>query len=188
MDVVLTCCILRLTFLFRCLSFAKFLELKFHAHFYKRRAADENMTSVCKHSLHKDYVQFFSHNGITASFMYTSIEVWEICLPALVVELKPSKASENGKILEEVKQFAQKGYEVFVKIHDRLAELTTETEFPMLKSLKFQLNEDQLGFKKRVAAVQTCLTEKTVVSLDVKDAMFMMKRKLAECIEAWSTR
>lgn len=45
-------------------SFAKYLELKFHGNIYTRRGDDN-----CKHSLHHDYVQYFRHKDLIASFM-----------------------------------------------------------------------------------------------------------------------
>lgn len=51
-----------------CLSFAKYLELKFHGHAYKKRSVDGDGDIICKHSLHRDYVQYFSYDGIVASF------------------------------------------------------------------------------------------------------------------------
>lgn len=51
-----------------CLSFAKYLELRFHGHSYTRRVIEENDENICNHSLHRDYIQYFTYNGIVASF------------------------------------------------------------------------------------------------------------------------
>lgn len=45
-------------------SFAKYLELRFHGNIYTRRG-----DSICKHSLHHDYVQYFKYKDVIASFM-----------------------------------------------------------------------------------------------------------------------
>ena len=46
------------------LSFAKYLELRFYAGSYKRRASVE----PCGHSLHKDHYQYFAYANMVASF------------------------------------------------------------------------------------------------------------------------
>ena len=46
------------------LSFAKYLELRFHGNHYGRRASPE----PCPHSLHHDHFQYFKKNQIVASF------------------------------------------------------------------------------------------------------------------------
>ena len=45
-------------------SFAKYLELRFYAGSYKRRASVE----PCGHSLHKDHYQYFAYANMVASF------------------------------------------------------------------------------------------------------------------------
>uniref|UniRef100_A0A7G3AV87 1-phosphatidylinositol-3-phosphate 5-kinase n=1 Tax=Lutzomyia longipalpis TaxID=7200 RepID=A0A7G3AV87_LUTLO len=179
-----------------CLSFAKYLELRFHGHAYKRRevsvhqeagsAAEE--VGKCNHSLHRKHIHYFSHKGIVASFMYTPIEVWEIFLPPLVIQLHPPRPYDTGKVLEDIKIFAQKGYEVYAKIYDRLAQISTEVESPKLIGLKSLVNRDQMIFKQRVEIVQTLLTEREVNSRNINDAMLMVKRALAESIEVWGPR
>lgn len=44
-------------------SFAKYLQLRFHAGIYSRRG-----TPPCKHSLHHDHHQYFGYKNIVASF------------------------------------------------------------------------------------------------------------------------
>ncbi|XP_059613913.1 putative 1-phosphatidylinositol 3-phosphate 5-kinase [Phlebotomus argentipes] len=174
-----------------CLSFAKYLEQRFHGHAYKRRdvsVQQENNNAKCNHSLHRQHIHYFSHKGIVASFMYTPIEVWEISLPPLVIQLRRAKPYDSNKVLEDIKMFAQKGYEVYAKIYDRLAQISTEVESPKLLSLKSLVNRDQMIFKQRVEIVQTLLTEREVNSRDINDAMLMVKRALAESIEVWGPR
>uniref|UniRef100_A0A6B2EHR2 1-phosphatidylinositol-3-phosphate 5-kinase n=1 Tax=Phlebotomus kandelakii TaxID=1109342 RepID=A0A6B2EHR2_9DIPT len=182
-----------------CLSFAKYLELRFHGHAYKRREVsvlqecamqmeEPDEIGRCCHSLHRQHIHYFSHKGIVASFMYTPIEVWEISLPPLVIQLRRAKPYDTNKVLEDIKMFAQKGYEVYAKIYDRLAQISTEVESPKLISLKSLVNRDQMIFKQRVEIVQTLLTEREVNSRNINDAMLMVKRALAESIEVWGPR
>ncbi|GAB0091718.1 Putative 1-phosphatidylinositol 3-phosphate 5-kinase [Sergentomyia squamirostris] len=175
-----------------CLSFAKYLELRFHGHAYKRREVSVLQESAenirCNHSIHRQHIHYFSHKGIVASFMYTPIEVWEISLPPLVIQLRRAKPYDTNKVLEDIKMFAQKGYEVYAKIYDRLAQLSCEVESPKIVSLKSLVNRDQMIFKQRVEIVQTLLTEVVVNSRNINDAMLMVKRALAESIEVWGPR
>ncbi|XP_062544870.1 putative 1-phosphatidylinositol 3-phosphate 5-kinase [Armigeres subalbatus] len=167
-----------------CYSFAKYLELRFHGHAYKRREIEGQ--SKCDHSLHRDHVQQFSYMGIVASFMYTSIDVWEIGLPAMIVRMKNLKTCDTQQIVEEVKNFAVKGYEVYARIFDKLAELSTDTD--TFSRLKKKANQDQVNFKQRVEAVQTLLTEEIVSSEAVEDSMLLLKKAMAETVEEWEAK
>ncbi|XP_065092864.1 putative 1-phosphatidylinositol 3-phosphate 5-kinase isoform X2 [Ochlerotatus camptorhynchus] len=167
-----------------CYSFAKYLEQRFHGHSYKQREIDDQ--SKCDHALHRDHVQKFSYMGIVASFMYSPIDVWEISLPSMIVKLKGLKACNPQQVVEEVKNFAMKGYEVYAKIFDKLAELSADTD--TFSRLKKMANQDQMNFKQRVEAVQTRLTEKIVSTEAVEDAMLLFKKTLAETIDEWEPR
>lgn len=186
------------------MSFAKYLEHRFHSHAYKRRTVDlidnkENTNDMqfveasksnqqCPHSMHRDHVQYFSYNGIVASFVYTPIEVWEIGLPPLILKLHTPLIRDCLAVLEEIKSFAQAGYEVYAKIYDKLAQYSSDVEFPMLASLKNILNRDQFAFREKVAIVQTRLTEKPVSMYDISDAMLVVKKTLADDIDLWNLK
>lgn len=187
----------------RYLSFAKYLELRFHGHAYKRRIVDLTESKIqntsdtlledldkdktkCTHSLHKHHVQYFSYNGIVASFMYTPIEVWEILTPKLILTLTKLKSIENTATnIDDIKNFALQGYDVYAKIFDKLAQFSSDGEFPMLNGLKKQLNRDQSLFREKVGVVQTLLTEPGPNPYDISDAMLLVKRILAETIDQW---
>ncbi|XP_055381749.1 putative 1-phosphatidylinositol 3-phosphate 5-kinase [Condylostylus longicornis] len=178
----------------KCFSFAKYLELHFYGHSYKIREIQDSSNekseqiSKCPHSMHKDYVHYFSNKGIMAKFTYTPIDVWEIGLPPLIIVLKQPKPFDNMVVLEDVKKFSVQGHEIYSKIHEKIAELSTEDDCPMLNGLKGVLNRDQLIFKQHIEIVQTLLTEKQVNSYDINDAMLKSKRALAESIELWGPR
>lgn len=169
-----------------CLSLAKFLEMKFHGHSYTRRNIDDNC--LCQHSIHRDHVQYFSSNGIIVSFMYSRIETWELKLPELTLQLKAPELIDNKAFGEKIKIFSVKGYEVYAKIHEKLANLSTEVESPMLASLKKVLHRDQLIFKHRVEVVYTLLSSSEVYATEIHDAMMMMHKELADSIELWGPR
>lgn len=62
-------------------SFAKYLELRFYAGSYKRRASVE----PCGHSLHKDHYQYFAYANMVASFKLVVVS----CSAFLVLFLPP---------------------------------------------------------------------------------------------------
>lgn len=177
-----------------CLSFGKYLELRFHGHAYRCRdlnrdetdlqTSSENKESICTHSIHRDHVQYFSYNGIVVSFSYTPVEAWEISLPLPKLLLKIHKTNEPAKYIDEIKSFSARGHEMFATIYDRLAQLSTD----VLNSLKQTLNSDQLFFREKVAAVQILLSEASANVFEIDDAVFIMKKTLAESIEAWTQR
>ncbi|XP_058834896.1 putative 1-phosphatidylinositol 3-phosphate 5-kinase [Topomyia yanbarensis] len=167
-----------------CYSFAKYLEQLFHGHSYKRREMVDQTN--CKHSLHRDYVHNFSYMGIVASFMYCSVNIWEISLPTMIVQLEPPKVCDSKKIVEEVKNFAIKGYEIYAKIFDKLADLSVDTD--TFAKLKKKANQDQMFFKQRVESVQTLLTETSISTEDVDDAMLLLKKTLAETMDDWEPK
>lgn len=187
-----------------CLSFGKYLELRFHGHAYRCRnlTRDEidlnasntmkscSSNTICTHSMHRDHVQYFSYNGIIASFSYAPVEVWEISLSALKIELKLHKSNASiASYSDEIKAFATRGYEVFATIYDRLAQLLNDVEFPLLNTLKRTLNNDQLTFREKANNAQSILTESSPVNVyEINDAIFLMKKSLADYIESWTQR
>uniref|UniRef100_A0A182P8S8 1-phosphatidylinositol-3-phosphate 5-kinase n=1 Tax=Anopheles epiroticus TaxID=199890 RepID=A0A182P8S8_9DIPT len=186
-----------------CYSFAKFLELRFHGHAYKKRncegimeqsdsgetAAGDGM--VCRHSLHRDFEQNFSYKGIVASFRYTAIDVWEIVLPAMSIPLVIPASGVSHRMItdqrtEEMKTLAIMGYDVFVKILEKLAELSVDTD--TFSKLKKKANQDQVAFKQRIEKVQKLLTEDVLSVELIDDAIVTLKHTLAEAIEEWEPK
>ncbi|XP_061508754.1 putative 1-phosphatidylinositol 3-phosphate 5-kinase [Anopheles gambiae] len=185
-----------------CYSFAKFLELRFHGHAYKKRNCEGIMDQsdggeeagggmVCRHSLHRDFEQNFSYKGIVASFRYTAIDVWEIVLPAMSISLVipatgVSQRTITDQRTEEMKTLAIMGYDVFVKILEKLAELSVDTD--TFAKLKKKANQDQVAFKQRIEKVQKLLTEDVLSVELIDDAIVTLKHSLAEAIEEWEPK
>ncbi|XP_055538718.1 putative 1-phosphatidylinositol 3-phosphate 5-kinase isoform X3 [Wyeomyia smithii] len=168
-----------------CYSFAKYLESRFHGHAYKCRGL-KNHTN-CKHSLHRDHTQYFSYMGLVASFAYNPVEMWEIHLPTMIVQLIPPKITCNTKqIVEDVKNFAITGYEIYAKIFDKLAYLSEDTD--SFAKLKKKANQDQMGFKQNVEVIQTLLTEPNVPADEIENAMLLLKKSLAETTDEWEPK
>ncbi|XP_030387596.1 putative 1-phosphatidylinositol 3-phosphate 5-kinase [Scaptodrosophila lebanonensis] len=177
----------------KCLSLAKYLEMRFHGHAYKRRpftdASGNEPTSQCEHSLHRDYVHHFSFRGVGAKFQYTPIDVWEVGMPDLRLELEPPKRLIGLEVQEEIKNFPIRGHEVYTRIHERIADLASEDEqSPLVLNLRTTLATDQFIFKQKIEIVHTLLTDSKASSYDINDAIVMSKRALAESIELWGPR
>ncbi|KAH8307595.1 hypothetical protein KR044_004302, partial [Drosophila immigrans] len=181
----------------KCLSLAKYLEMRFHGHAYKRRPPTDatqppdQSSALCEHSLHRDYVHHFSFRGVGAKFQYTPVEVWETELPSVQLQLELPKPFVGVQVQEEIKSFSMRGHEVYTRIHERIADLANEEEnSPLVSRLKATLTKDQFTFKQKVEIVHTLLTEQQqlVNSYDIRDALFMAKRALAESIELWAPR
>lgn len=120
--------------------------------------------------------------------MYTVAEVWDIQLPCSTIKLKPPEPIDKKIYAERIKTFSVKGYEVYAKIHEKLANLSTDVESPMLASLKKVLHRDQLIFKHRVEVVYTLLGSSEIYETEINDAMLMMQKELADSIELWGPR
>lgn len=181
----------------KCLSLAKYLELRFHGHAYKKRCGHTSsitsqVAQKCAHSLHRDYIHQFSYRGVAAKFQYTPIETWEIILPTLVNDLHPPHTYNRYEVLEEVKNFSMRGHDIYTRIHERIADLVTADDSSCLSlvvnSLKNALNKDHLLFKQHIEIIQTILTEEKATYYDINDALLMTKRILAESIERWEPR
>jgi 1-phosphatidylinositol-3-phosphate 5-kinase len=143
---------------------------------------------ACSHSLHRDHIQYFSNNGVIVSFMYTPVEIWEVKLPQLMISLKAPQSIDKELYTDKIKKFSIRGYEVYAKIHEKLANLSTEDDSSALTSLKKVLNRDQLIFKYRIEVVYTLLASDEVNQFEIKDAMFMVYKELADSIELWGPR
>ncbi|XP_012269678.2 1-phosphatidylinositol 3-phosphate 5-kinase [Athalia rosae] len=178
------------------LSFAKYLELRFHGGIYTRRGTDS-----CKHSLHHDHCQYFSRKNMVAIFRYTRISQWEISLPPPLITINYDPKQHND-VIEEVKNVALKGDEVFSNIRDKLVTLSIDTE--ILNTMKQQLFKDQQYFKNKIEEIQLKLTsptlenkklegknsEKIVQSLmsRIEDGIVILKRLISEAVFGWNNR
>ncbi|XP_014674475.1 PREDICTED: 1-phosphatidylinositol 3-phosphate 5-kinase-like [Priapulus caudatus] len=101
------------------MSFAKYLELRFHGYQYGCRA-EQDVT--CTHSLHHDYYQYFGSGEYVASFKYSPILLREICLPPSIITVKEDRIKHND-IIENVKYLAVKGYGVYSAVLERILTL-----------------------------------------------------------------
>ncbi|XP_046466655.1 putative 1-phosphatidylinositol 3-phosphate 5-kinase isoform X1 [Neodiprion pinetum] len=178
------------------LSFAKYLELRFHGSIYIRRGSDS-----CQHSLHHDHCQYFSRNNMLAIFKYARVSQWEISLPPPLITINYDP-KQHSNVIEEMKNVALKGDEVFSSIRDKLVTLAIDPE--SLNAMKQQLSKDQQYFKNKIEEIQLKLTsptlenkkmegrnaEKIVQSLmfRIEDGIVILKRLISEAVFGWNNR
>ena len=178
------------------LSFAKYLELRFHGGMYTRRDLDS-----CQHSLHHDHYQYFAKKNMLAVFKYNRISQWEISLPPPLINVI-YEPKQYANAIEELKNVALKGDEVFSNIREKLVTLPIELE--TLNLLKQQLGKEQLYFKNKIEEVQLKLTsptlenkklggkksEKEVQALmyRIEDGLVILKRLICEALTEWNSK
>ncbi|XP_063222322.1 1-phosphatidylinositol 3-phosphate 5-kinase isoform X2 [Bacillus rossius redtenbacheri] len=178
-------------------SFAKYLELRFHGHMYRRRGRDAD----CQHSLHHDHYQYFSSKNVVVSFKYSSVVMWEVSLPPSAIELATDPWQQSN-IIEDVKQLALKGYEVYCLIMDRLAALESDVE--NLAAMKQQLLKEQAHFKSCIEEVQLKLTSPTLESKrlegkvsekdvqqlmwHIEDSLVHLRKLISDAVSSWNGR
>ncbi|XP_003403346.2 1-phosphatidylinositol 3-phosphate 5-kinase [Bombus terrestris] len=176
------------------LSFAKYLELRFHGSAYTRRGTD-----TCQHSLHHDHYQYFTKKNMLAVFKYTKISQWEISLPPPVINIMYDP-KQHADVIEEMKSIALKGDEVFSCIREKLT--TLQTDIDILNAVKQQLSKDQQYFKNKIEEIQLKLTsptlenkklegkvsEKQVQALmfRIEDGIVILKRIISEVVFTWN--
>ncbi|XP_047111766.1 1-phosphatidylinositol 3-phosphate 5-kinase [Schistocerca piceifrons] len=176
------------------LSFAKFLELRFHGGVYTRRHHS------CQHSLHHDHYLYFGLGKIVASFKYTGITLWEICLPPPVIEMSYNPQQQSN-VIEEIKKLALKGYDVYSSILERLCSLAVDADVSALKQI---LMKEQALYKSRIEEIQLKLTSPTLeakklagkmaeqdvhqLMWHIDDCVVQLKRHIWDVVTAWNAR
>lgn len=150
---------------------------------------DGSSAEVCSHSLHRDYEQLFSSNGIETSFKYSAIKIWEIRLPFMILILR---SNLNKKLLnsiaEEIKMFTPRGYEVYARIFEKLAQLSIDSECPLLEALIKTLKSDQGTYRAQIEAFHALNSDENSDNHQISDALFALKKLLADSIESWAHR
>ncbi|XP_046903697.1 1-phosphatidylinositol 3-phosphate 5-kinase isoform X5 [Hypomesus transpacificus] len=174
-----------------CMSFAKYLELRFYGHQYMRRANAE----PCGHFIHKDYHQYFSYNQMVASFSYISVRLLEICLPPPKIFIRNQGPSKANMQLD-LKDFTQKVTQVYLAIDDRLTSLKTDT-FSKSREEKMEdlfaqkdMEDAELRawIEKLQARLQACSVDSPQHLQTVLESVVLKKQSLCETLQSWNTR
>lgn len=177
-------------------SFAKYLELRFHGGMYTRRDVE-----TCQHSLHYDHYQYFSKKNMLAVFKYNKISQWEISLPPPLINIYYDP-KQYTNVIEEMKNVALKGDEVFTSIREKIAVVSLEPE--SLNLLKIQLSRDQSYFKNKIEEAQLKLTSPTLENKKlagkksesqvqllmhrIEDGIVLLKRLISENVTEWNLK
>lgn len=179
-----------------CLSFAKYLELRFYGGVYTKRGMD-----ACQHSLHHDHYQYFTRKNMLAVFKFTKISQWEISLPPPLINIIYDP-KQHVNVIEEMKCVTLKGDEVFTAIREKLTSLQTDLEG--LNLAKQQLAKDQQYFKNKIEEIQLKLTSPTLenkklegktserqvqgLMFRIEDGIVILKRLIAEAVFTWNNK
>ncbi|XP_023248602.1 1-phosphatidylinositol 3-phosphate 5-kinase [Copidosoma floridanum] len=178
------------------LSFAKYLELRFHGGVYTRRGTD-----TCQHSLHYDQHQYFCKRNMLAVMSYSRISQWEISLPPPLIEIiYDSRFYAN--VVDDIKSLALKGDEVFSSVKEKLSCL--QVDEGLTSAMKVQLVKDQQYFKTKMEELQLKLTsptlenkraqgkhsEKHVQTLmyRIEDNIVIIQRLISETVFNWNAK
>jgi len=179
-----------------CLSFAKYLELRFYGGVYTKRGMD-----ACQHSLHYDHYQYFTRKNMLAVFKFTKISQWEISLPPPLINIIYD-SKQHANVIEEMKSVTLKGDEVFTAIREKLTSLQTDLE--SLNLAKQQLAKEQQYFKNKIEEIQLKLTSPTLenkklegktsekqvqgLMFRIEDGIVILKRLIAEAVFTWNNK
>lgn len=174
-------------------SFAKYLELKFHGSKYTPRG-----NTPCQHSLHHDHYQYFGYKNYVASFSYSPIEIWEISLPPPVIKLNVDLELQHQMLIDDIKELAQKGHDIFSAISEKISVITNIPE--SINSLKELWTKDKVLFRQKIEEVQLKLTSPSVEEKEfninetkkayyrLSDRIVLVKRCLVEIVDNWNVR
>ncbi|XP_075036344.1 1-phosphatidylinositol 3-phosphate 5-kinase isoform X2 [Mixophyes fleayi] len=174
-----------------CMSFAKYLELRFYGNQYTRRANAE----PCGHSIHHNYHQYFSYNQMVASFSYSSIRLLEVCVPMPKIYIKqhtPAKVS----ILQDLKDFSQKVTQVYLAVDDRLTSLKTDTfnktREEKMEDLFAKKEMEEVDFRNWIEKLQARMLSSNMDTSQqlqsVFESIIVKKQSLCEMLQGWNNR
>ncbi|XP_055606156.1 putative 1-phosphatidylinositol 3-phosphate 5-kinase isoform X3 [Uranotaenia lowii] len=155
------------------LSFAKYLELRFCGHTYTCRNFENG--KACKHSLHKDYIHYFTYKGVLAIFTYYSVNVWDICFPEMTY-----KSFDLKSISVELKILTSKGYDGFAKIVDKICDLAIEPD--IYEKFLRKVNFDKTNFQRDIDTVESLVRNNSSIE-NVEDALLLLKKTMLENLD-----
>ncbi|XP_062584452.1 1-phosphatidylinositol 3-phosphate 5-kinase-like isoform X2 [Saccostrea cucullata] len=114
------------------MSFAKYLELRFHAASFVRRVGSE----PCSHSLHHFFSQYFGHRNIVATFKYYPISRKEIVLPPPIISIEDGmQKSHWTRLKDEVRSLTSKCTDMFASIHTTIVNTNCDAHNETLSKL-----------------------------------------------------
>jgi len=182
------------------LSFAKYLELRFHASSYIRRspttAFDES--DVCGHSLHHDHHQYFGCQSVVASFRYSTITLKEVAFPDIVIPVHPldvtlQQLEDDGKMLNY--QANAVFMAVLEHLHRLKKEVLTDAQSATITEHVIDVEEEQECVTQKIEYLQSLVqnmkkrsTNDVNIHLQLLDAFVSIRRQVAELVMVWNDR
>ena len=178
------------------LSFAKYLELKFYGFQYKRRATPSSVACM-DHSLHMDHFQFFAYKQVVASFKFMLIQIHDITLPPTLLAIHCNTFSKSV-FIEDLKQIAIKGYEIYSLILEKLCSIRDETNGTKYEIIVDEFKDieakERAIFRQKIEEIQLTLTsysgevvDETIV-YKLEDTLIQLKQLIAESIINWNQK
>jgi len=182
------------------LSFAKYLELRFHASSYVRRspATAFEDTDICHHSLHHDHHQYFGCQAVVASFRYSTITLKEVAFPEIVIPILPlditlQQLEDDGKMLH------YQTNAVFVAVVEHLhrlkKEVLTDAQSATVTEHVIDVEEEQDCVMQKVEYLQSLVqnmkkqsNNDASVCLQILDAFVGIRRQVAELVMVWNDK
>lgn len=177
------------------LSFAKYLELKFYGSNYRRRATSSSV-SCLEHSLHKDHFQFFAYKQVVASFKYSPIVLHEIALPPTLISININSFFRQS-FIENLKQIAVRGYEIYSLILEKLCSIKNETsgtKYEIIINEFMAIETRERGeFRQKIEEIQLLLTSPNETFNNMKiykleDSLIHLKKFIAESVCNWNLK
>ncbi|RUS80456.1 hypothetical protein EGW08_011772, partial [Elysia chlorotica] len=186
------------------LSFAKYLDLRFHGSSFLRRATAE----PCTHSLHHDHFQYFGHRNIVASFKYAPISLKELALPKTSVTLEPP-VFDPDQLADAMKMITYKAmdrYSLMLESTMKLKqEIMSEAQTRTIGDFLAEQQADKKNFRDSASNIQmkiqelifsvTCLVENGQTDLDMSchlfsifDSVELLKRQICNDVLKWNSK
>ncbi|XP_011497004.1 PREDICTED: 1-phosphatidylinositol 3-phosphate 5-kinase [Ceratosolen solmsi marchali] len=178
------------------LSFAKYLELRFHGGVYTRHDTENS----CQHSLHHDHQQYFSKNNMLAVMRYSKISLWEISLPPPLISVIYDPYMHTH-VIEEIKVLTLKGDEVFSNIREKIGNVQDES---IMNVMKVQFAKDQQYFKNKIEELQLIATSSSPENNEIlskqldndarnfiyriEDGLVILQRLISDAVFNWNVR
>jgi len=183
------------------LSFAKYLELRFHGSSYIRRTmttAFDDCDVVCQHSLHHDHHQYFGCQSVVASFRYSTITLKEVTFPEIVIQILPIEVTlqqleDDGKMLHY--QASAVFMVVLEQLHRLKKEVPSDLQSAAITDYVIEVEEEQDCVTQKVEYMQSLVqnmkkiaTNDANVYLQIQDAFVGIRRQVAELVVVWNDR
>ncbi|KAM7283540.1 putative FYVE finger-containing phosphoinositide kinase, fyv1 [Ixodes scapularis] len=190
------------------LSFAKYLELRFHGQAYTCRSSYEQ----CQHSLHHDHYQYYASQQVVASFKFSPISMREVALPPPVISIV-DEIPQVTAVVDEIRDLALKGYLVYNTVVETLCSLRAQLQGTKYEALATDLMEMQQteknAFKEKIENIQLQLTSPNLkkcqaqdpstldsdvlnkacsLTWKINDSLVLLKHYIADAVTCWNKR